>query len=383
MRSWTILVGLWIVASSAATSEASGRKQLWDVDLSKLIGQAGSPETEYVWGLAFSPDDTRLAIGFNRQGEASASHVIVVAVDHPKTALRRIDPDHARGLELFVHENIQWSPSGKLLAVYRRVLSLEGERTCTVPTDFEFGGFLADDRIVLARRGLPLKSGPEGATEIQVRRPDCSLEDAWYTAQGLFNVRGTCPQAGLIAVQGTPDWPHAGMIETHLVSYPGHLTTRQWTWDVSAVMGGMMFADSCRAICSGESQGKGDKAFHAACWSTSTGVKILDDARLTRTDGEAFAGSGGALLAVTVSRWACLEGKFWQYLDVDGCASRPTQRVLWNIETGQEVLSWPVSNQQFSVRQRKLSGPFALALSATGKFLAEGGAGRAQLYAVP
>jgi len=124
------------------------------------------------------------------------------------------------------------------------------------------------------------------------------------------------------------------------------------------------------------------KAWHNACWSTETGEKIADDPKLTRTDREAFAGSGGALLAVTVSHWACLNGKFWQYLDMDGCASRPTRRVLWNVETGQEALSWPVLNQQYSIRNEKRSDPFGLAISATGKYLAEGGAGRVQLYSV-
>ena len=308
--------------------------------------------------------------------------MIVVAVDHPKTVLRRLDPDNTAGLELFVRGNVQWSPSGRFLAAYHKVVSLESERVCLVPKDFEFGGFLADDRIVFTKSGLPFKSGLEGAAEIQVRRPDCSVEDAWPMANGFSYVWGTCPQAGLIAIQNMPDWPKSEITEAHLLSYPGHTTTRQWTWGSGAALGGVILAYSCKAICAGEYQ-VANMNFHAACWSTDTGGKILGDSRLTRTDHQAFDGSGGTLLAVRVSHWACLAGKFWQYLDMDGCVSRPTRRVLWSIETGQEILSWPIPKQQFSIRERMLPDPYALALSATGKYLAEGGAGRVQLYAVP
>lgn len=375
MRKLTLLVVLLIVASSARISEASGRKQLWNINLLKLVGQAGDPESEYVWGLAFSPDDTRLAIGFNRLGDAGASNVIIVAVDNPKAVLRGFaPPGPARGLELFVPGSIQWSPSGKLLAAYRRVLSLESERSCLAPADFEFGGFLAADRIVFAKRGL--------TGQIQVRRPDCSIEDDWQMPNGFSYVWGTCPQAGFIGIQTVPDWPKAETMETHLLSYPGHTTTRQWTWDGSATQGGMILADSCKAICAGESHLKEKNTSHDACWSTNSGAKIADDARLTRTDEQAFDGSGGALVAVTVSRSVCRDSAFWRYLDMDGCASRTTRRVLWNIETNEEVLSWPVLSQQLSIRGRKASDPFGVALSSTGKYLAEGGAGRVRLYAL-
>ena len=385
MRNSTPVLALLIAASLAPISKADGRKQLWNVDLLKLIGQAGDSEAQYVWGLAFSPDESKLAIGFNYQGRAAASHVIVVSVDHPSAVLRRFDSDHSVGpeaMELYVRENIQWSPSGNFLAAYRQVFSVQGERSCPVPTDFEFGGFLADDRIVIAKRAFQGLLGPEATNEIQVRRPDCTVEDSWHP-QGWFQVRDTCPQAGLLAIQGNDDSRNTATVETQLVSYPGHLETRHWTWDGELTLGGIILADSCKAICSGDGMWKSKETFHAACWSTQSGAKVAEDPKLTLTYHEAFGGSGGPRLAVTVSHWACRNGKFWQFFDIDGCATPQTHRVLWNIETGQEVLSWPVLNQPLRIGNRDTSGPFALALSSTGKFLAEGGAGRVQLYRVP
>jgi hypothetical protein len=380
----TILAVL-LAALSATTSQASGRKQLWSLDLLKLTGQAGDPDAQYVWGLALSPDEMKLAIGFNHRGDAAGSRVIVVAVDNPRNVLRKFGSDRTHGLELFIRENLQWSPSGKLLAAYSKVFSLENERVCQGPTDFEFGGFLADDRIVFGKAGLPFnrfKPGSEDLAEIQVLRPDCSIEDSWQMPSRFSWVRGTCPLAGFIEVHAA-NWPKGDAAETHLLKYPGHTTARQWRWDALAVVSGTIFTDSCKTICAGEGHVNDRKAWsHAACWSTSTGEKILEDTRLTRTDREAYMGVGGALLAVTVSHWACNDSKFLQALDMGGCASRPTGRVLWNIETGQQVLSWPVREQQISIGDRKSSTPFALSLSATGKYLAEGGSGRVQLYAV-
>ena len=125
-----------------------------------------------------------------------------------------------------------------------------------------------------------------------------------------------------------------------------------------------------------------------ACWDTRNGAKIGEDVKLTLPVGatEKFNGSGGELLAVTVAHITCLGGKFWQALDMNGCGNGPMRRVLWSVKTGREIVSWPVLVQRytshFNGENILTIGPFALALSSTGKYLAEGGAGRIQLYAV-
>jgi hypothetical protein len=378
----TVSVVLLIAASLTSVSAARGRKQLWSIDLLKLSGLTGNSESEYVWGLAFSPDETKLAIGFNDQGQAAASRVIIVSVDHPNSVFRRFDSDRLRGAELYVRENIQWSPSGDFLAAYGRVSSVQGDRAYRIPEDSTFGGFLGNDRFVIAKRELRGVGGMESVNKIEVRRQDFTVEDSWNIAQGLFNVRDTCPHAGTIAIQGmAAGRPDAKMYTTQLVRYPGQVEGQLWTSGI-APLGGLILADSCKLICSSYGVPSGKEPAHAACWSTESGARIAEDAKLTTTTQEAFAGSGGALIAVTVSHWACLNGKFWQFFDIDGCATPETHRVLWNIETGQEALSWPVLKQPFRILNRETSGPFALALSSTGRYLAEGGAGHVQLYAV-
>ena len=195
---------------------------------------------------------------------------------------------------------------------------------------------------------------------------------------------GHLPQAGVIATLQAPSEPRAGATGIHLVNYPDHATGQKWAWDRFSVSAGILLADSCKAVCSAVRSEQNKMPDHAACWSTITGAKLSEVLKLTLTYLEAFAGSGGALVAMTVSNWSCLEGKFWEFLDMQGCGEpHPKQRVLWNIETSQEVLSWPVQRQEFRFRDRHRSEPFALALSSTGKYLAEAGAGQLQFYAVP
>ena len=149
--------------------------------------------------------------GLGMRDAGGGGHVIVVAVDYPNDGSRhRFDIDYPA-------DSISWSPSGKLLAVDPRVLSIEDERACQIASDFRFGGFLADDRIVFFEEGIRGKSGVQEPTEIQVRRADCSVEDAWHMADGA-QVAGTCPEAGLIDVWAVPDLQDALTAETRLVS---------------------------------------------------------------------------------------------------------------------------------------------------------------------
>ena len=61
-----------------------GRRKLWDLDLSKFANHQ-TDKTTLVWGIRFSPDETKVAIGFGSRWnfDPRPRHVIVVAVDQP------------------------------------------------------------------------------------------------------------------------------------------------------------------------------------------------------------------------------------------------------------------------------------------------------------
>src|ERR1700722_2360588 len=83
-----------LIALTVALLLGAGRTKLWDLDLAKLTMQDASA-TELVWGLQFSPDESKLAIGFGPiwDHDSRPRRVVVVDVTHPKTVLHEFQFD--------------------------------------------------------------------------------------------------------------------------------------------------------------------------------------------------------------------------------------------------------------------------------------------------
>jgi hypothetical protein len=367
-----------VLALTAHLCEASDRKRLWTIDVSRLIGEpvGNSDFPEPVWGLAISPDETQVAIGFGQHWAADSrvgrGHVVVVALSQPKTVLHRFDV--AASPAFPSSGNLSWSPSGQRLAVDSRVFSLEGKMVCGHADEFRFAGFLSEDRTVIYKWFSPTKG-------LEVRRSDCTTEDTWETANLRAIDLATCPQAGLIAVGGfSPEPGRPGAID--IVSYPSHRTTRPWTGNANALIGGMVFADSCRAVCAGKLR-VDSKGYSAACWDIETGKQNIEKASVTLTNLPSFDAVAEDWIASTVFSWSCLEGKLWVFLDMNGCATKLKRRVVWNVRTGQESISWRPPEQKIELPgsgHNRVSEPFAFTLSPHHRFMAEGGSGQVQLY---
>ncbi len=369
------------LALTLSPCQANTRKPLWTFSVSSLIGESvNSSEPEPVWGLAFSPDQTRLAIGFGQhwttKPRVSRGHVIVVSVRKPGTLLQRFDFDGSPSFSFA--SNLVWSLSGKLLAIRDVIFDLEGKRVCVFPESSQFGGFLGMDRIVTFERSM------YAPTNIQVRRPDCSVQESWQVS--LTNVVAACPDRGFLALHPfslVPDEP------THLeiISVPGHNTIRHWTWANGALIGGARFADSCTVVCAGQPSSQVDKQMHAACWSIQTGEKTIEnpDILLDPAAAETFGPVSEEWVASTVYKTRCIAEKFFAALDTGVCFTA-SRRILWNVRNGQEVASWSLAEQKMRMTgpaHRVVPQPFALALSAKYKFLADGGAGLVHVYSVP
>ena len=73
----TVLIGL----AAALLSGAGGRRKLWELDLSKFTDHQTDMAAQ-IWGIRFSPDETKVAIGFGPlwNFDPRPRHVVVVAV---------------------------------------------------------------------------------------------------------------------------------------------------------------------------------------------------------------------------------------------------------------------------------------------------------------
>lgn len=359
-------LAVFLTCTLVADVSGATRKRLWTIDVSRLVGETA----DIVWGLAISPDQTRLAIGVGPGtlpiSHAGRSHVVVVSIAQPNNLLQRFDID---GRLLPGPWNLAWSPSGQRLRAGSRVFGMDGKATCEFSENFEFGGFLSEDRMVVFDR---LYHGP---TNIQVRSADCSIEESWQGGRNA-SVVATWPQTGLVLLSGA---------DVDIVRCPGHTPVRHERWESTGSPSDAVLADSGRIFCSSVTA-RATRPYqeaHAVCWDIASGEKTVEDRNMTVTDLPSYWGTAEEWVVSDAYKLRCHEGKFWQFMDMDGCFSDLTRRVIWNARTGKEDLSWRPPMQKIErpkASPNYLTEPSAVALSAKREFLAEGGAGAVTVY---
>jgi hypothetical protein len=368
-----VLIGL----TAALLWGAGGRRKLWDLDLSKFTDHQTDMAAQ-VWGIRFSPDETKVAIGFGPfwNFDPRPRHVVVVAVDQPQTAVRKFELNTSSPFPF--EGNIVWSPSGAILVVRDRtpvMLRLGGGATCAFPSESAFGGFLSGDRMVIGFRDK---------AEIRILASDCSLIDSWVI-DGPADVLGTSPEEDLLAIQTFLKPPEHSPIE--LVAARDHEVKQRWVWDsLSTFHGGFLFSEQGRLVCSANSRA-GKQGPDAACWDTQTGAKTAENNNVA-VDWHGIASAGGDLLAITDSKYISHQGRLWVFLDMNNDYSVPQRQLLWNVRTGKEIASWGGGFYQTELwgrdlkRASKERTPFVLSLSPNGRYVAEGGSGSVSVHAV-
>ena len=314
-------------------SGASKPKVQWVIDASRLTGESPNlTPPEPVWGLAFSPDETQLAIGLGSHPTSipriRTGHVVVVSALQPEKVLHRFEIRGSPGSSF--PGNLVWAPSGRSLAVYTvdgtTVFSLDGRQLWNFPGGLNFAGFLSGDRTVTYDR-----IGPDRVFE--VRLPDGTTEETWRSPDRFAFALATCPEAGLVGTAWFSE-PGAKSAGIEVVGYPGHEAVLQLAGSLGTLGHNILFADSCRLVCAGQPPSKGF-ANHAACWDIRTG-EIAVEARSV-TFGwmvGSYEAAGREWVASTVYNVGCHLGKFWDFIDEAGCWEQYKRLVVWSVKGG-------------------------------------------------
>ena len=382
LMAWPVPALLWALGLAGQLSGASKLTLKGEIDASNLTGESPNlTPPEQVWGLAFSPDETQLAIGLGSHATSEprirTGHVVIVSAAQPEKVLHRFEIRGSAGFA--IPGDLVWAPSGQRLAVYTvegtKVFSLDGEQICGFHESVTLAGFLTGDRIVGYNR-------PD--TTFVVHPPNCSVEDSWRTPDRFAFALATCPEAGLVAV-GWSSKPQADSAGVEVVRYPGHDRIRQLAGSFGALGHNILFADSCRLVCAGQRQDKGF-ANHAICWEISTGEVAAEARSVTFGDiRDSFEAAGEEWVASTVYNVGCHEGRFWNFIDEAGCWERYKRLVVWSVRSGREVLSLDPPEQPIWMMRgdgKRITEPPAFTISASHAFLAEGGSGRVRVYGI-
>ena len=357
-------ISLLVAVSGSLLAGSNGRRKLWELDLERFVsGQKGSASV--VWGISFSPDESKVAIGFGPFPSSlgpNPQHVVIVPIASPSIVLREFDVS----LTNYLVSTFTWAPSGKALVVGDRMaapimLSLDREPGCSFPISSQFGGFLRDDLMVV--------TGSD--SEVRILRRDCSLVKKWKTTADT-RVLGTSPEQDLIAIL---DRSADGSSITELSSGT-HEAKQRWIRSaaetIAAFRGGFQFADQGRLFCGGYDSGDELHRTNIQCRDTQSGSIVATNTNVVLWNGSIHS-SGGRLLAITDYSVTERNGKVWQLSHAGGEFITPRRRLIWNIRTGKEIASW---------KSRTMKPNFILALSPNAKYAAEGGSGSVQVYAL-
>ncbi len=356
---------------------ADGRRKLWDLDLSIFVDHA-KDAAALVWGVRFSADESKAAIGFGPSwdGDPRPQRLVVVTVEKPQTVVREFELNIERG-RWISGGSIVWSPSGAILVVRTQtptMFRLSPGAPCVFPKESEFGGFLSEDRMAIYLRRF------QEPTEIQILRPDCSLADSWKI-DGQAHVLDTSPEQGLLAILTSPN---PSELATELVASRTHEVKQRWIWESGMAAGAELFSDQGRLLC-GSKHLEGKPLPDVACWDTQTGAKTAENDKVG-VELQPIESAGGDLLAITDYKYVSLPLKgFWEFFDTGSSYTAPRRRPIWSVRTGKEVASWGLGGLQQKQLLRDGStrkSSFVLSLSPTGKYLAEGGSGSVSAYAV-
>jgi hypothetical protein len=376
------LIGLTLIT----VANAGERRKLWDINLSKFLN-VQEDISAIVWGIRFSPDESKIAIGFGSRWnfDPRPRRVVIVTFDKNHAKLAEFDvnnPVYPSG------GSIAWSPSGSILVVNSTppvMLRLGREAPCSFSPESEFGGFLSDDRMVVYHPG---SIAPSEMATIKIVH-DCSVADSWQV-DAPAHVLDTAPLQDLIAMrsfQHPPEQPP----ELQLVSAQTHDVTRRWAPDtMDTFRGGLLLSNHGGTLCSGKYLNpEGRRRLVAACWNTQTGAKVSENVAVD-LDKAAIESSGGEYLAMTDYKFIYHEGKLWQFFDLDNDYSLPRRRLIWNFRTGKEIVSWGEWSGYHQTElwgrekksARRIKTRFPMCLSPSGRYLAEGGSGSVSAYAV-
>jgi hypothetical protein len=399
----TMMAVLLSLVSVVVLFARDNRKLLWNLDLRKVTGSETRTgfQPEPVWALSFSPDESKLAVGFGEHQDpvvppysVTLGHLVIIAVDHPEVPIQKFEVSSS--LPLARNRFLAWSPSGSSLMVNDNrpiVLHLSGSPNCIFSSDFKFGGWLSNDYSIAYRRGeLRLVTENPRPTEVRLYRPDCSVADTW-TVNDAAVVIDSCPTSSLIALGSWPDVSRLGgsngKEEITIISYPKRQVIRQWIRETMSLSSGERFVMRCQDFCMANSV-QDRTGQDGACWSVPQGTKISENfgfALSGSVDPEGIAGAGGAELLLKDYKVTCHEGGFWQFFDIEGCSEHLLRYTLWNITAGRQIDSWgphfqKIENYTTMMDHTTKSISFAAALSPSAKYMAEGGSGTVQLYSL-
>jgi hypothetical protein len=291
------------------------------------------------------------------------SHLVILQLQHPEAGLQQYSigfgpDDNESGWR---SPYFGWSPSGEIVYASGTVVRLTGGRTCSLPAR---STFISNDRAVT--RNQP-SHGP--LSIFTFYDAGCNDQEKW-DAPHDWSIVAAAPDRGLLSIEERTERG----VENFIFDALRKEVLRHGSGE-DAPHG--EFADSGRALCSGGDVVKAERV-PATCWDVETGNKIGQTPK---------ANAGFALATAAHAKRVVVSDYKRMKVPFDHEYGATFQgRVVWDFGSGKELVAWRPESQSYAdpflTLPKPVTGPFRVAISADGEYIAEGGNGIIRLYKI-
>jgi hypothetical protein len=365
---FTISLVLAVLSCLTPPARSGTLREVWEVDLRKLVPATNGIRQFPVFALRFSPDGRKLAViaDIYQAQEGRRSRLLVSDIDPPPARFREFSVQFGILEDGGSALNFGWARAGEIIYALGKVIHLADGTTCDLPNQSVF----VNDDVAISARGVPA-SGIINSTHITFYNQNCEVRGQWNVPEGWLISDVSADRAMLSILK---EGINIGEAEGLVVDPMARKVVRRWSWK-EFPGGAWRFANSGKALCHGGS-GLNVNRSPALCRDVDNGKEIGETLR----NGEEPIATSSRGTRVVVSDYRRTKIPFdYEY------KTTFKGRYVWDFGTGQELASWYPGSQTYPnvlAPPKQITEPFRFAMSPDGQYIAEGGDGIIRLYKI-
>jgi len=366
------------IQTAAWAAEVPSREKLWELKLGEISGELpGQAAAEIsVFYMSFSPDGQRIAAVVGRSS-AEESVLILDAADPRKNRkIFNINP----GM-WFAGQRILWSPSSQHI-ILGTILARVSDGTACFFSPYKNPNstryfFVGSDQVATNSthsRGLSfygLECQPTGTWNIDGMLAGYIMDAS--AERGLVCIRQTVYERWS---QAERKWKASSRAQPSVAVVDVNSMGTVLRLPIYSLDPLVQFADSGKVVC----EGRGTKV---RCWEVNSG-KQLAEIKAGYHSTLDFSTAYRARRFVT-SHYGTIAGVLADLMGTYHENPNPN-RVIWDIGSGEKLVSWRSASQSVLIPgpydQGPSKEPCRFAISPDGEYIVEGGAGILSLYRV-
>jgi WD40 repeat protein len=378
----------WSAPPPRTAPPALPPKLLREINLNQIIHERGGvlPSTHSVRTVIFSPDENWIAVAVGRHRREGKfkpgdvryeSHLLILPLQESAGHPAQVDPGILLG-----EGSLAWSPRSDALVVQGMVnggaqlYNVRGDQLWKrdhpgkqVLLEPWIVGFI-DPGHLLAHH-VPARGDPDGFDTLDL---DGQVVDTWTASKQW---RGASIDSGRHLLAVFSDYAQSKLL---VIDYPSKKVLQinsgsTWLYRDGgrSALATAYFAESGKTICTVGSPESHDT--QAQCWDVDSGQKIAEYERFLG-GAPAAASSHGPRLVLTQS-WVLGNNR-------SGRETFSGGRVVWDFRSDAEVAAWnPAVQSVENGNVRDIAQPAPVAISSTGRYVAEGADGILRIYELP